>query len=166
LNNVSAFATWLFATWSHGACRRIWTFHLKVMSCEFYHCATWGKTTQWNCEVSKKYNKAAAFSTWLVVPFSLLPYLQRDMNPRSEDYALRVLPLCCQGTTNRKQVWAQNWMSVPALEIWLFTTIVVSLCMQWDMNQAWSKPEIFQKSVSPQNSLFSLNTYYFPFVDH
>ncbi len=31
--------------------------------------------------------------------------------------------------------------------------------------QAWPKPEIFQKSVSSQNLLFSVNTRYFPFVD-
>jgi hypothetical protein len=34
------------------------------------------------------------------------------------------------------------------------------------MYQAWSKPDIFQKSVSYQNLLFSLNTRYFPFFDH
>ncbi len=32
--------------------------------------------------------------------------------------------------------------------------------------QACSKPEIFQKSVSSRNFLDSLNTRYFPFVDH
>jgi len=32
--------------------------------------------------------------------------------------------------------------------------------------QAWSKPEIFQKSVLSQNLLFLLNTCYFLFVDY
>ncbi len=33
-------------------------------------------------------------------------------------------------------------------------------------SQAWSKPEIFQKSVSSWTLLFLLITRYFPFVDH
>ncbi len=33
------------------------------------------------------------------------------------------------------------------------------------VEQAWSKPEIFWKSVTSRNLLFSLNTGYFPFVD-